>query len=359
MKKTRSLFVALILFLVTVCHANSMEFKNIVVFGDSLSDSGNFFKVSDGAYPPGACYEGRYSDGPVWFEYLAKDIGVTGLALNYAYIGAQTGNINFDDKRLDESMRPFPGFLDEIKGYLDLAAIAQKYPVTFAMPEDTLFLIWIGGNDFWGITGPEDAEARIKTAALNIQTGLSQLISAGASKFFVMNLPDLGKTPDFNTDAMTSAMASQLAAGYNQALEQVLSGMESAYTNITITRFDSIAMLDDFITNAEAFGFTNTSVGKWNRSDDTIAEGNYIFWAGSHPTTFTHKLLAKKVAAVINCENCKGNMMPSVSTDDLSITVPSATIGDDSYGFTLVPYPNPDQQGYFWTLDMSNPPVKN
>ncbi|MBF0229343.1 MAG: SGNH/GDSL hydrolase family protein [Desulfamplus sp.] len=354
MQKLKSLFVAFIVMLVTVSYANSMEFKNMVIFGDSLSDNGNFFKVSGGVYPPAACYQGRYSDGPIWFEYLAEEIGATGLNLNYAHVGAKTGTTNYDDPRVD---KPFPGFLTEIQAYLDLAAIATKYPVTFAMPEDTLFLIWIGGNDFWGVTGPEDAAARIKAAAVNLQTGLSQLINAGASKFLVMNLPDLGVIPTYNKDAVMSAMASQISAGYNQALEQVLSGMESAYTNITIKRVDTVAAVKDFITNAETFGFINTSDEKWKNSDNTIAEGNYLFWSGGHPTTFTHKLIAQKVAEAITCENCKGNITPSVSSD-FTITIPSAKIGDQSVGFTLMHYKNATETGHFWKLDMDSVKVK-
>ena len=70
----------------------------IVSFGDSFSDVGNDSLASNGAYPPAsAYYNGRFSNGPIWLDYLAKDLGVAAptpsLAggANYAFGGAQTG----------------------------------------------------------------------------------------------------------------------------------------------------------------------------------------------------------------------------------------------------------------------------
>lgn len=355
MKKIKSLLVALVLMLITVCYSYSMEFKNIVVLGDSLSDNGNLFGVH-GSYPPYPYYQGRVSDGPVWCEYLAEELGFTGMILNYAYAGAQTGDTNVNDDDLNGN---FPGFADEVKAYLDLAAISIKYQGGFAMPKDTLFIIWIGSNDFSKITDPM---TQIAQGALNIENVLPQLIDAGASKFLVMNVPDLGKTPRTNKDATMSAGASQVSAGFDHSLEQVLAKIETEHPNIAISRFDSFSMLSEFIDNAQTLGFTNVKDSKLNTSDGTIAEGNYLFWDDIHPTTFAHKLIAKKVAEAINCENCKGNMisssmMPQLG-NDLTLKVPSARLGNNSYGFTLVPYQNPNEPGIFWSLDMTSIQVK-
>lgn len=339
---------------VTVFSVYATEFKNIVVFGDSLSDNGNFFAVSGDVYPPAPYYQGRFSDGPVWFEYLAEDIGVTGIALNYAHGGAMTGDTNVNDAKFNSD---FPGFADEIKAYVDMAAISLNYKAGFAMPKDTLFIIWIGSNDFWSVT-PETAAKQIAESVSNIQYALSQLISAGATEFLVVKNPDFGKSPQFNKDATVSAQTTQLGIGFNYALEQVLSGIETSYSNINIKRLDLFNMFSDFTANAETLGFTNTTDQKLNKSDGTIAEGTYLFWDGVHPTTFTHKLIAKKIAEAIDCENCKDNMMPYLE-NDLTLKVPSAKLGDYNFGFTLVPYLNPaEPNGIFWTLDLNSLKVK-
>src|SRR5690242_16448431 len=67
--------------------------KNIVIFGDSLSDTGNIYKKYFESIPSSPPYfKGRYSNGPVWVEYLANlyfpNNGASHL-LNYAYGGSQ------------------------------------------------------------------------------------------------------------------------------------------------------------------------------------------------------------------------------------------------------------------------------
>ncbi|KAI7831056.1 hypothetical protein BX661DRAFT_197586 [Kickxella alabastrina] len=45
------------------------------VFGDSLSDVGTLHQLTLGVFPPRPYWEGRFSSGPVWNEYLAKLLG--------------------------------------------------------------------------------------------------------------------------------------------------------------------------------------------------------------------------------------------------------------------------------------------
>ena len=46
----------------------------IVAFGDSLIDTGNVFAAT--GQPPAPYYDGRFSNGPVWVEYLAGRLGI-------------------------------------------------------------------------------------------------------------------------------------------------------------------------------------------------------------------------------------------------------------------------------------------
>ncbi len=347
MKKLRLLSVALVLLLITAFQTHSMELDNIVVFGDSLSDNGNFL-ASHGTNPPPPYYEGRFSDGPVWFEYLAQKLGVPGLALNYAVGGAKTGSANTGDD-LENSIS-YPGFADQVDTYLSVVEALETYPGAFANPAKTLFFIWIGANDFWT---PTDPETQITEAISNIMDGIQKLIGNGATKFIVITLPDLGKTPKFNWDPALSAQATQLSAGFNQALANVLTGMQTVYYYTTIELFDVTAVLADFTANAEAYGFVNTTNVKLDISEGTIAEGKYLFWDDVHPTTYTHKLFAAIMADTINCENCQGSLLPSFE-EDFAITVPSIELGHDSYGFRLVPYANPAEEGFFWMLDLES-----
>ena len=90
-------------------------FSDVVFFGDSLSDTGNVLSLTRAAgqplFPsfPGA--QGRFSNGPVWTEYLATGLGMPGKSnpsnllfngtsvipigpqggQNFSYGGARTG----------------------------------------------------------------------------------------------------------------------------------------------------------------------------------------------------------------------------------------------------------------------------
>jgi phospholipase/lecithinase/hemolysin len=74
-------------------------YAQLTVFGDSLSDGGNDFLFSGGAFPPPP-YLQRFTNGPTAVEVMAANLGLplTPSLLggrNYAYGGAGTGVGNY------------------------------------------------------------------------------------------------------------------------------------------------------------------------------------------------------------------------------------------------------------------------
>lgn len=51
------------------CH-----FDNLLVFGDSYSDIGNVYKLSNKAWPLKTYDHGRFSNGPVWSEHVCPSL---------------------------------------------------------------------------------------------------------------------------------------------------------------------------------------------------------------------------------------------------------------------------------------------
>ena len=70
--------LAAILFASVASVAWAGPYTNLVVFGDSLSDVGNVWIITNHADPPpnSGYDQGRYSNGPLWVEDLAAAINV-------------------------------------------------------------------------------------------------------------------------------------------------------------------------------------------------------------------------------------------------------------------------------------------
>ena len=88
--------IALLVFSWPDAEVRAGDITGIVSFGDSLTDTGNLFAAT--GQPPAPYYQGRSSNGPVWVEYLANQLGVAAPTpsllggTNYAWAGAATGD---------------------------------------------------------------------------------------------------------------------------------------------------------------------------------------------------------------------------------------------------------------------------
>lgn len=172
--------VALLFASTSPATADDTSFSELVVFGDSLSDTGNAYWATGFQLPPSPLYfDGRFSNGPVWHEILAEGLGVAPATPsliggnNHSWGGAETGS--------GISLFNTPNLGDQIGLYLSMAA---------PLPEQ-LFVVAGGGNDILppgSIRPPEEIVA-------NIVSHVETLIGAGAQSVLVINIPALEKTP--------------------------------------------------------------------------------------------------------------------------------------------------------------------
>jgi outer membrane lipase/esterase len=99
-------------------------FNSIAVFGDSFSDVGNIHHASNGTQPGIYSYNGRYSDGRVWIEYIQQFFNLPPLnasldgGLDFAYGGATVDNayINSFSTYLNANV---PSVSEQITSYLE------------------------------------------------------------------------------------------------------------------------------------------------------------------------------------------------------------------------------------------------
>ncbi|OLP15782.1 hypothetical protein BST81_24520 [Leptolyngbya sp. 'hensonii'] len=284
--------------------AATLNVDQIFVFGDSLSDSGNVYGFSGNTFPPFPYFQGRFSNGPNWIDYLSQDLNVTPTPLanvlfqgaiptqgvNYAFGGATTGPdpITGVQNTIDPTL---PGLQTQLQFFL--SSLAQQ-PIPKANP-NALYVIWAGGNDFLPSQSPFFTPFTDDQPTLNnVSFVLNSLIQAGAKNFLVANLPDLGSAP---AGAANSQTLNPLTQDYNQNLSQLLSSLGQANPDTNILSLDINSLFKAAIVSPQYSNVTTPCVDLQAFppslcSFDPAVQNSYLFWDSIHPTTVAHQQIA-------------------------------------------------------------------
>ena len=114
--------------------ASYYKYSQVVVFGASLSDTGNVFAASGGKTPGPAPYYfgGRWSNGPLWIENVAAEVGKTVTrssagGTNFAYGGAKTCGITGVTSSVPDMCTQVALFLGATGGKADSEALLGQY----------------------------------------------------------------------------------------------------------------------------------------------------------------------------------------------------------------------------------------
>lgn len=300
--------LVVLLFAIRACTAQT--FDRIVVFGTSLSDSGNFFALThtnnvppayqvDAYLLPYAAYAigGHHmSNGPTWIEQFAQPLGLswsvepslsgatgaTDYAVNGARAWASGHTVNGIDISLSAQVNWFLQAFDN------------------SAPPDALYVVEMGSNDIYDallayITGGGPSAANtILTDALNtIAARLQDLYNAGARRFLIVNVPDLSVIPAVSIlDASipgdgVAPLARFLTGEFNSQLENIKDGLAAVDTGGYVKMLNAYKETDDIVADPEAFGLINATQAciKPDVPPFTCQTPNqYLFWDGEHPT---------------------------------------------------------------------------
>ncbi|CAF1231946.1 unnamed protein product [Rotaria sordida] len=152
-------------------NTQQIPFDTIVSFGDSNSDIGNVYNLTNHKWPIVPPYfQGRFTNGPVWIEKL----GISNIK-NYAYGGATTDN-NFIQGYTASYTIPVPGVRQQIQIYFNETNITTLNFIR------TLYVIWIGGNDYY--FNKTISPSTVVTSILN---SVKDLLKIGAKYILITN----------------------------------------------------------------------------------------------------------------------------------------------------------------------------
>lgn len=249
MKWQRIIFLIFLTFFFQV--ANAQKIDKIVVFGDSLSDNGNIFHLTNTAQkvisliplipksPP--YFNGRFSNGLVWVDHIAEILHLP--MTNYAYGGSWAEP--FWDSFL---IVPF-GLSTQVDMYL-FASLTDFHK------SDHLYVIWSGSNDY--IQGRQDIEYATTNTVNHIQKQIDKLISYGARHFLILTIPDLSFTPEVTARGpYFASRASKMSVRHNEKLLASMQNIESKYPGVQFMTMDISNYFYDMINNPKKYNLKN------------------------------------------------------------------------------------------------------
>lgn len=288
----------LLICLTKLTHAAPIQ--QLVVFGDSLSDNGNFYSATFKFVPKQPYYAGRFSNGPTWAEDVTATLlskNHLKLSINMAYGGA-TAKPSRNDLAWQVS-----------------AFLRQR---DFKNKDNCLFVIWIGSNDYLPAKGNTDTETNEVIASIKKQVDI--LVEHGAKHFLIIELPDLGKTPLATlVGPRYQAKIHALSMMHNQKLLAMIAAEKTTHPTINFISFDPNPLFAEAVLHPQQFGIKNSqdacfsgdtfmysvlsdkSYGKINipiNHDAIIVCKNgdeHLFWDHVHPTRIVHKKIAAAV----------------------------------------------------------------
>lgn len=155
----------------------AVGYASFVVFGDSLSDNGNgSYKLTNMTWPADKAYfNGRFSNGPTYVEYLANDLGIPVLR-DHAYGGSTINNSFIAGGTGFNSTIPVPATADQVQAYYKSATDKRKNA-------KDLVLISGGNNDAFFLPADMDPKEAAQTAAADLIKVANTAYSHGARHF--------------------------------------------------------------------------------------------------------------------------------------------------------------------------------
>ncbi len=328
---------------VTPPASQAPSFKQVVAFGDSLSDAGTYNPTTADANPANDSLTGltfSTKPGSTWVVYVAATFGQTltpNQQVNFGVVGnggkvIELGGLDYAEggARIDIDapnggvvMQNIPGVgtvpvqlasSRSIKTQIDdyLAEHSNSFN------DDQLVLIQGGANDLFNFLGQVAADPSlaanaptiVATVTTSMLAQIGRLKSAGATHVIYANLPDLGKTPQFRTTPL-AGLASQISTAYNTGVVNQLNAWG-------VHIFDTSSLINEVVQSPGTFGFTNATSPACNSfttpgnpatlsalicSPTTLVAPNadltYVFADGVHPTARAHATWADRVTATI------------------------------------------------------------
>jgi outer membrane lipase/esterase len=297
-KVGRLILVSAIVAILAGCGGGSggrFAYNDFIVFGASLSDTGNVYTATNGSDPgpSPSYYLGRWSNGPLWIDNVAQSYGKEVKAAllggtNYAYGGAKTCAIS-------GVISSVPDICDQVDQYLSSVSNKANPNALYVIDASAV------GNEITEVLSGTTTSAQITTAApTNVTNKLEALYAAGARRFLVTNVPDVGSTPLIQSyGASAAATATSLSSAFNVALDNALNSFVSANPNATLYKGDFYGTLAKVKTSPSTYGISNITDACQIGGIICSSPDSYLYWDDFHPSKTIGSIVSSYVLSFI------------------------------------------------------------
>ncbi|KAJ2379633.1 hypothetical protein IW150_000022 [Coemansia sp. RSA 2607] len=245
----------------------------LYVFGDSLSDIGTLKQLTLGLIPPQPYWEGRFSSGPVWNEYMSKLLGYN--LYNKALGGSTTDNSK--STLIDVLNINIPSTLDQINYFKFISPLYLLAPTRGS----DIAVLEVGPNDYFSQlpnleSGSLTVDSFIDTLSTSVISQLETLRKIGFKNIIVSNLPAIQFTPMATTDNVVS-LTNTTVTLYNQQLQTKVNTWAASASGLNfitiadIGKFVDVSIHSTAITSA--LGLTDTTNACVQGIDTSSLEG--------------------------------------------------------------------------------------
>lgn len=248
----------------------------LIVLGDSYSDTGNLFQKTQTLGPPQVYWRSRFSNGPIWVDYVQ---GATGWTIrNYAFADAAEG----------EPLMTIPrtSLREQIESFNKDSKKMNR--------EGVLISIWIGPDAY-----QEDGdEGAIQDVLKEIREGIIALDTLGFHHIAVATLPDLSLQP--------RSLSPQISITHNAGLSQLLEQLKMQRLDLRAYLFNAHDVPKISQEKAESAGIKLKKEACFNGDARGQTQGERRFcrqpgstpyWDAMHPSSKLHCFYAAQFLA--------------------------------------------------------------
>ncbi|MGN6668414.1 MAG: SGNH/GDSL hydrolase family protein [Trinickia sp.] len=283
----------------------------IVSFGDSLSDVGTYAPLAS------SLGGGRFTTNPgqVWSQDVAQYYGDT---LTPAYtidithkLTAQSGLGYAEGGATVATPANTYDFLSDVIGDIEMPVneqVANYLAAHGSFNSNQLVLVWAGSNDVLRAGALPAAAATVQTAANALAQVVVQIVQNGGTHVVLVNVPNVGLSPDGIAQPDGGANLTQLSQIFNDSLNAAL---QTAGLQGRVIQVDSYTWVNQMVANFQANGFAVSNTGVACDPSKTPhqtallcsvstyvtpnADQTYMFADDLHPSTHLHALFAQYV----------------------------------------------------------------